>query len=167
MMNCVKKLFHKFFKEPSLSDIAKKEPPNQFYRGLSSQNDFTQEGYISGSAFEFHDHTSERNDEYWETSINWNDSPDSLKTLMSLKSDKTQKLMFDCYSYLLISQLRSSFALLIENKHLKYERKPLKDNIYHGNILVLGSLDKKTKTLIKNNLAMIATHNMNNMRKVH
>lgn len=165
IMRFVRKLWLIFHKKPTLEEIAKRPLPNRFFRGLSSEKDFTPEGYITPSAFEFHDHTNDRDDNYWEASINWDDDEKALSTLMEQRSEKTNKLMFDKYVYLLLSQVRSDLSAPIEEKYFKYERRPLPNNIYHGNLLALGSLDKKTKNLFKSSLAMIATQNLKKMKK--
>ena len=36
-----------------------------------------------------------------------------------------------------------------------YERKPTSANKYHGNLFILGSLDKGMKNMIKNQLALL------------
>ncbi len=160
----VRKLWRRFRKASTVKEVAHRSPPNRFFRGLSSERDFTPEGYVTASAFEFHDHTNDRDDGYWETSINWDDEPESLSVLMSQKSEKTNSLMFDKYSFILLSQLRSNLTVPLQEGHFKYERRPLPNNIYHGNLLALGSLDKKSKALFKSTLAMIATQNMKRIK---
>lgn len=160
MIKYLKRLCRIFHKDLSLEEIAKKAPANRFYRGLLKEKNFTPEGYVRASAFEFSDHTKERTDNNWESSINWDDAPESLTTLLAQKSEKTNQLMFDSYSYILMSQLKSSLAIPLQEGHLAYERKPLPNNVYHGNLLSPATVDKKTKELIKSNLAMIATQNL-------
>ncbi len=164
MIRLVQRLCRIFRKEQSLEEIARKLMPNRFYRGLSSEVDFTPEGYIAASAFEFKDHTNERNDGFWETSINWDDDNESVTTLMAQRNSKSNKLMFDRYSYIKKSQLKNSLALPLREGHFKYERRPLPNNQYHGNLLAQGDLDKKTKGLIKSTLAMVATKNLKNIK---
>lgn len=160
MIRFLKRLWLILRKDLSLEEIARKAPANRFYRGLSKEKNFTPEGYVRASAFEFNDHTKERSDNNWESSINWDDAPESLNTLLNQRSEKTNQLMFDSYSYILLSQLKNSMAIPLQEGHLAYERKPLPNNIYHGNLLSPATVDKKTKELIKSNLAMIATQNM-------
>ena len=149
MIRFLKKLCRIFRKDLTLEEIAKKAPAYRFYRGLSKEKNFTPEGYVRASAFEFNDHTKERNDNNWESSINWDDDSESLTTLLAQRSDKTNQLMFDSYSYILLSQLKSNLAFPLQEGHLAYERKPLSNNIYHGNLLSPATVDKKTKELIK------------------
>ena len=98
MIRFLKKLCRIFRKDLTLEEIAKKAPAYRFYRGLSKEKNFTPEGYVRASAFEFNDHTKERNDNNWESSINWDDDSESLTTLLAQRSDKTNQLMFDSYS---------------------------------------------------------------------
>jgi len=160
MIQLLKRLCRIFHRELSLEEIANKAPAYRFFRGLSKEKNFTPEGYVRASAFEFNDHTKERPDNNWEASINWDDDSNSLTTLLEQRSEKTNQLMFDSYSYILLSQLKSNLAISLDQGHLDYERKPLPHNKYHGNLLSPATVDRKTKELIKSNLAMIATQNL-------
>ena len=54
------------------------EYPDEFYRGISSPNDITSEGYVTAGAFQFDTYDPKLGDEYCELSINWNDEEKAL-----------------------------------------------------------------------------------------
>ena len=49
---------------------------------------------------------------------------------------------------------------LITKDYLKFERKPLENNPYHGNILIPGDINKQERSMIQNNLAAIANNDV-------
>ena len=58
--------------------------PDKFYRGISSADAISAEGYITEAAFSFDKFDrNPRSDDYCELSINWNDDEGALLTLLS------------------------------------------------------------------------------------
>jgi hypothetical protein len=120
---------------------------------------FTAEQNIAVGAFQFSDYTQYRIDEYHEASINWEDDPQAVTLLLEQKKEGTEELMFKFgYARLPLNLVRMTLKSMITHKYLDFERKPLKNNPYHGNILILGNINKKEKIMIQNCLAAIANN---------
>lgn len=119
---------------------------------------------VAPAAFQFGNHTDERDDNYHEASVNWEDDEGALKTLLEQKKDGTEDVMFKFgYARLPLNLVRMTLKSLIDRDYLAFERKPLEQNPYHGNILIPGDLKKPEKTMIQNNLAAIANNDAHPM----
>ena len=133
--------------------------PEYFLRGFNIKECFTSEFNVAPAAFQFGNHTDVRDDNYHEASVNWEDDDGALMTLLEQKKDGTDDLMFKFgYARLPLNLVRITLKSLIDRDYLAFERKPLKNNTYHGNILIPGDLKKPEKTMIQNNLAAIANN---------
>lgn len=159
-------MHHKLFKQlreqasiiEKLAIIRRKPFPEHFYRGFGSSDCFTAFGYVAAGAFQFKPNTQEpRSDDFIEASINWDDEPLALKTLLSQINSKTGELQFQ-YGYVRIpmSVLLPMVWDHINNGHFSYERRPLPNNIYHGNLLLHSSFKKAELKTFQDGLAMIA-----------
>ena len=139
--------------------IVNKPFPECFLRGFNVKDCFTAELNVAPAAFQFGNHTDERDDNYHEASINWEDNSDALTTLMEQKKDGTDDVMFKFgYARLPLNLVRMTLKSLIDRNCLAFERKPLAKNPYHGNILIPDQLKKPEKFMIQNSLAVIANN---------
>ena len=69
--------------------------PERFYRGISTKDAISSEGYITEAAFSFDDFAKNpRDDNYCELSVNWNDNEGALLTLLSQKKPFKQEPQF-------------------------------------------------------------------------
>lgn len=138
-----------------------KKYPHEFYRAISDNADnFDNNGYLTKAPFQFNKNDS-RKDEYEEMSINWNDSPKSLKILMECKNKKGITLA--SYGYVCVPRtlLLNKFQDLIRSSELNFERSPIfgnfikgiKRNKFHGNILFKTKTAKKYKVALQEALA--------------
>ena len=126
--------------------------PDKVLRGISGKF-IGLDGILDGEAFQLDD---AREDGFCEISVTWYDEPKAFEVLMLQKKETTQEIQFiygaaeinrhDLDNYMKPHVLAGQFS---------YERSPTPDNIYHGNFLVLDSLDKGKKKFIKNKLAML------------
>lgn len=140
-------------------EISKNPLSECFLRGFITKDCFTKEQNIAIGAFIFHDHTAERNDSYHEASINWEDDEGAVTTLLSQKKDDSEELMFKYgYARLPLNLVKMTLKSLIIKDYLNFERKPLDNNPYHGNLLIPGDITKPEKSMIQNNLAAIANN---------
>lgn len=138
--------------------------PDYFLRGFNIKECFSAELNVAPAAFRFGNHTDERDDNYHEASVNWEDDEGALKTLLEQKKDGTEDVMFKFgYARLPLNLVRMTLKSLIDRDYLAFERKPLEQNPYHGNILIPGDLKKPEKTMIQNNLAAIANNDAHPM----
>ena len=130
-----------------------------FLRGFNAKDCFTKEQNVAIGAFQFGNHTDTRNDNYHEASINWEDDEGAVKTLLEQKKDDTDDLMFKYgYARLPLNLVKMTLKSLMMKDYLNFERKPLENNPYHGNILIPGDINKQEKSMIQNNLAAIANN---------
>lgn len=141
--------------------------PEELYRGVSSPNDITKEGYAMAAVFKFdeYDGALRNNDGFCELSINWNDSEDALRVLLeqhkSLKEDVQFKGGYCIIPRNVIDLMLKQY---IDDGRFRYERRPVEGNVeadvqanpYHGNLLMLNELDKNTKKNIQHSLATVA-----------
>ncbi len=156
------KLFKQFRKQESvlsfLEEIRQKPFPEHFYRGFGTPDCFTPFGYVSAGAFQFKPNVNEpRLDDFNEASINWDDAPMALRVLLSQVNAKTGERQFR-YGYVRIpmSDLLPMVRGHIDNGHFGFERSPLPNNIYHGNLLLHSSFKKAELKTFQDGLAMIA-----------
>ncbi len=141
------------------------EVSDSFYRGISSPDHITIDGYVCAGAFQFDAYDANRRDGYCELSINWNDDEKSLDTLLNQhKSKKEDKQFKGGYCQISLSELNRCFKNLIDREIFSYERYPIvgseendyQDNPYHGNLLLKDSADKQVKKNVQHTLAFIA-----------
>ena len=141
--------------------------PEKIYRGLTTKDNITEEGYILSSAFQFSEYNAnERSgDDYRELSINWGDDDGAKKVLLEQKKVGRDELQFKA-GYCII-QKRKVLSLLqcyIEREHFHMERSPVEaseyngfqGNKYHGNFLVSNKLRKALVKNVENCLATLA-----------
>ena len=122
---------------------------------------FTAEQNVAIGAFQFSDHTQNRNDTYHEASINWEDDDQAVILLLEQKKEGTEELMFKYgYARLPLNLVKITLKSLIFKKYLDFERKPLENNPYHGNILLSGNINKPERMMIQNSLASIANNDV-------
>lgn len=135
----------------------KTEYPSYFLRGLSNK-DFVCNGMVVYNAFQFDDF--KRDDNKRELSINWLDDDGAIANILSKKKENG-KLQFPMG----VAKLELSTVLMILSNfkntgYFSYERAPLPDNTYHGNLLLDNSIEKSIRLLIMNGLALAAGYNI-------
>ena len=142
-----------------------REYPEELYRGISSPNDIVDGGYVSAGAFQFGSYNPEREDEYCELSVNWNDNEESLQVLLNQhKIQKDEKQFKGGYCVIKRRNLNLMLKDLMETGEFSYERQPIKasekngyqKNLYHGNLLMKNTLHKQVKKNIQHTLALMA-----------
>ncbi|MDR2200203.1 MAG: hypothetical protein LBR53_12305 [Deltaproteobacteria bacterium] len=114
--------------------------PEKFIRGISDPSFVDNEGRVSSGIFQFLEN-KERNDNFLEASINWYDEEKALTLILEQrKKNNSTKFQFS-FGAAIIS--RSEADRLKNTAKYKsifdYERYPLDNNQYHGNLLFLNS----------------------------
>ncbi len=128
--------------------------PNSFYRGISEQ--YYKDGYLLPESFHIDTDTG-RSDGYNEISITWNDEVDSFKAIASQLNERTRVIQFQAgIAEIQKKEFEERMRPQLMLKNMSYERAPLENNKYHGNILLKDSLDKTMRTMIKSQLALLA-----------
>ena len=128
--------------------------PSSFYRGITGQ--YYKDGYLLPEAFKIDKETG-RKDGYMEISITWNDEDESFQVIASQINERTGNIQFTVgISEIIKKEFDDRMQPQLVLKNLSYERAPMADNKYHGNILIKGDLDKTMRTMIKSQLALLA-----------
>lgn len=131
--------------------------PDKFIRGISSPDYVDEGGRASVALFQFLD--VNREDKFFESSINWYDEEEALRLIMEQRKEKDElKFQFKCGAAIIA---RSEADRIIANPAYKpifsYERSPIDDNKYHGNLLRKDkAINKGIQTVIAVSLAMNA-----------
>ena len=154
-----KRLRNKMTEKELLNEIKQRPLPEYFYRGFSSKECFTTFGYIGPGAFLFQPNTKEpRNDSYNEASINWDDDEGALTVLKTQINARTGEPQFKFgYVRIPMSAILPLVRNHIQNGHFSYERAPLVENHYHGNLLAHSDLKGQDYKLLQDGLALVAT----------
>ena len=149
--------------------------PDKFYRGISSADAISAEGYITEAAFSFDKFDrNPRSDDYCELSINWNDDDGALLTLLSQRKPFKDEPQFKIgYCSIQKSMMRNLFRQYIVNENFTYERRPIQkdeindivENPYHGNLLLKKDVSKALKKNIQCGLATLATCSLKKREK--
>lgn len=143
------------------------EYPDYAFRGLTDKNHINIEfNRILGEAFCF-DGKHPNEDGYDELSINWDDDENSLDNLKIQKKANADTLKYGNG----IVRIPTSKLKEMKNRYkgyFTYERKPVENNDYHGNLLLnFDGMNKQMRRLISNELAlnvdMVHTYNENKM----
>ena len=149
--------------------------PDKFYRGISSADAISAEGYITEAAFSFDKFDrNPRSDDYCELSINWNDDDGALLTLLSQRKPfKDEPQLKIGYCSIQKSMMRNLFRQYIVDENFTYERRPIQkdeindivENPYHGNLLLKKDVSKALKKNIQCGLSTLATCSLNKREK--
>ena len=130
--------------------------PKEFLRGIANK-DFIDNGHVLFSAFQFDD--TGRVDENREASINWLDDDGAISLALNQRKENG-KLQFTGG----VARINLDYAKLIlhnfSQEGFTYERAPLENNKYHGNLLLDNSLSKQTRQMIMTGLALAAGTNI-------
>lgn len=128
--------------------------PSSLYRGISEQ--YYKDGYLLPETFHIDTETG-RSDGYTEISITWNDEPEAFNVIASQVNERTGLIQFTAgIAEIQKKEFEDRMQPHLIVKNMSYERAPLDNNKYHGNILLKDSLDKTMRTMIKSQLALLA-----------
>lgn len=127
--------------------------PKEFLRGIANKDFIIDNGCILCTAFQFDDVA--RSDGYREASINWLDD-DGAITLALNQRKENGKIQFPGG----VARIDLNYTKMIlhnfSQADFSYERAPLENNKYHGNLLLANSLSKQIRLMIMNGLALAA-----------
>ena len=118
--------------------------PDLLLKGISDQQYLDEEGGVAANLFYFELQRvySERNDEFVEGSICWKDNEEAVDLLMNQK--KNGDIQFK-YGAAVINRYEIDRLRKIPQyrSKLNYERNPLPENPYHGNLLLNRTTGKQ------------------------
>ena len=129
--------------------------PENCIRGIPNEQFLTEERTAATSLFLF-DPNAARPDGWVAGSINWEDDDSAIGFTLNQKKD-TGEIQFRVGIAVLprveIDKLGERPGI---NGRISYERESLKDNPYHGNILLDTRTSKELKRMIAANLALFS-----------
>lgn len=131
--------------------------PKEFIRGISNKDFIDDHGHVLCSAFQFDD--TGRNDGNQEASINWLDDSGAITTALSQKKENG-KIQFPGGVARINLGTVKLFLHYYYQAGFSYERAPLENNKYHGNLLLEKSLSKQTRQMLMAGLALAAGTNI-------
>lgn len=139
--------------------MAEEKYPEELIRGIANKDFISEEGYVLPAAFQFE--KTAREDGYCELSVNWNDDYGAILEAMNKRKENNGKLQFSI-GITKMERRRMEFYLKdhIETKRLSYERKPVVNNDYHGNLLIHKNTSSQVRNLIMNGLSLTAGRNI-------
>jgi hypothetical protein len=126
--------------------------PIELIRGIPN-NTYLENGYPNTRLFNECDVNPGREDDYYETSINWKDEDQALMLIFDRKRDNGE------YQFKVGGAILSTFELdrLCKKPQIKgllsYERRIVEGNIYHGNILFKKETPKSMRNMIASAIA--------------
>ena len=98
-----------------------------------------------------------RTDGWKELSVNWDDDENSKNVLLDQKKENGEIQFKAGYAIIPRSELDHLISQPTVNGLLSYERSPLENNSYHGNVLLKGNLPKPTIKKIQAGLALFVS----------
>ena len=130
------------------------EYPENLLRGISSSTYVTENGMVLVGAFQFSERPK-RSDDLTDMSINWEYDQDAVQfTLNQTKNDRPQ---YPGGVAILVREEIDRWKLNTAYNQLSYEKQPLSDNRYHGNLLIPASSDKRVIRAFEQGLATRST----------
>ncbi len=129
--------------------------PDNCLRGISVPDHILEDGSVSTAAFGFSDLI--RGDGWKELSINWDDDENSKEVLLNWKKENGELQFKVGYAIVPRAEIDHLINQPTVNGTLSYERMPVENNNYHGNLLLKGNLPKPTIRKIQAGLALIVS----------
>lgn len=130
--------------------------PNNFLRGIPNDSYLIEDGSIGAHLFHFEEAHS-REDGWIEQSINWEDD-DSVLGLTLNQRKEDGEIQFKAGAVRIprdeIDRLSRQPTV---NGIISYERKPLDNNPYHGNLLLRSGIPKPTMKKIAASIAIVVS----------
>ncbi len=127
-----------------------------FIKGIPHKEHLTKEGGVATHLFEFKT-SATRTDQLLEQSINWEDQEGvAAFTLQQTKSDGTI-LFREGLVKIPLEEIKQINKRPSVNNVISYERQPLDNNPYHGNLLIPESISKPTRNQISAAIAIVAS----------
>jgi hypothetical protein len=131
--------------------------PEHFIRGITNHGFVDSDGRASAEIFQFDD--TGRDDGFCEASINWYDDENALALIMEQRKEKDEQTYQFRYGAAIIARFDADRIMnnALYAEVFRYERAPLDENQYHGNLLRKDSaLEKRIRNMIASSLALNA-----------
>ncbi|MBC8465712.1 MAG: hypothetical protein ISS57_14510 [Anaerolineales bacterium] len=130
--------------------------PNNCFRGIPNDTYIIEDGTAASFLFYFKDEDV-RSDGWIEQSINWEDDDLSIKIILG-QTKKNGEIQFkEGVAKLPRNEIDRLIKQPSVNGILSYERQPLVNNPYHGNLLLQSDTPKLTMKKIAAGLALVVS----------
>jgi hypothetical protein len=126
--------------------------PESCIRGVPHEQFINDDGTVRSDLFYFDD--VDRGDGWNEQSVNWMDDDNALAHTLHQRRDDGRYQFGAGAVVFPKAEIERINALPTVAGLLDYERRPLDDNPYHGNILLRKGTDKGTMKMIAANIAL-------------
>lgn len=127
--------------------------PDNMIRGINSKNLIQEDGLVSTDVFYFtDDHT--RDDGTFEQSINWEDEENVILFSLKQKKDDGNLQFGGGVAILNRHEIDRLSKLPTISEALSYDRAPIENNPYHGNLLLSAGVTRPRRKLIAATLAI-------------
>lgn len=143
------------------------EYPESFLRGIV-QKEHISDFIIKSSFFSSGFSKNPREDGYFDMSINWYDCKESLDLAMNQRKENTEEKAITYKHGIAEFDTKIINDIVKRYKNLlSYERAPLDNNIYHGNLLLSDKLDKLERPTLFGvmSFAFVKVHDNRNVEK--
>lgn len=132
--------------------------PDNCLRGIPNKDFLVKEdGSASAHLFFFSSEQSNREDEWIEQSINWEDDGSVIQFTLNQKKDSGDSQFKAGIAKIPRREIDRLNRLPSVNGVLSYERSLLETNQYHGNLLLKNNVAKLTMKKIAASLAMLVS----------
>ena len=128
--------------------------PDECLKGIPNESFITQDKKISAHLFYFKDEHI-RPDGWCRQSINWNDDDNSIQHTLNQKNNGNVQFKIGVV-LLSRAELDKISRRPLINGMLSYERDPLPDNRYHGNLLLKTDYSDRTMKMVAATISMTA-----------
>lgn len=132
------------------------EYPDSFFRGITSPK-FILNNHILSDAFQFDE--ADRDDDFKELSVNWNDCEEALKLALTQRKNNGNLQFVGGVVKLDLAMVKRVFHTYIQEGTFSYERRAIDGNPYHGNLLISNTLNKQQRSTISGTLGLLAESN--------
>jgi len=140
--------------------FVKSRYPQTCIKGIPDKNSLTPDKTRCGSHLFHFKKNQDRKDGWDETSINWEDDNTVIEFTFNQIRHDGNKQFKEGVALIYREELDQVARLAFIKNKLAYERNKLKNNKYHGNILLREDVPKHIMKQIAANIALIASENI-------
>jgi len=131
--------------------------PEKFIKGIPDDKCIYEDGTIATHLFHFHENSS-RKDDNMDQSINWYDDENAITHTLNQINPHSKEIHFkEGLVTIVLDDLEWLNKRPGVNNILNYERQPLDQNPYHGNLLIHKDIPKKSMKKISAGIALLAS----------
>jgi len=130
--------------------------PDNCLRGIPNENQVQEDGLVSTDLFFFNEQKVRQTGEF-EHSINWVDDPSVIPFTLSQKKSDDSLQFGGGIAMIPRAEIDRTSKLPTLDGALSYDRQPLPENLYHGNLILAAGISKQRRRLIAATLAMLVS----------